>query len=175
MARFLANINELTRLEGGQIVPRCSAVKLAEAIDATIARLDGAPHVGVRLPEPPPAVMADPALLEVVLLNVLENAVKFSPAGSLVLVRAVIEGTEVALSVLDEGIGIPPDDLSNVFDSFFRTRRGDRVAPGTGLGLAIARGMIEAMGGRITAQSPRPDMPADGSPGCVITIRLPLA
>jgi two-component system sensor histidine kinase KdpD len=133
------------------------------------------PYVAVRLPEPPVGVMADPALLEVVLLNVLENAVKFSPGGSLVLVRGVVEGQEVALSVLDEGIGIPPDDLGHVFDSFFRTRRGDRVAPGTGLGLAIARGMIEAMGGRISAQSPRPDMPADGSPGCVITIRLRLA
>jgi two-component system sensor histidine kinase KdpD len=175
MARFLANINELTRLEGGQIVPRLSPVRLAEVVEAAIARLEGAPHVGVRLPEPPVSVMADPALLEVVLVNVLENAVKFSPGGSLVLARATVEAGEVALSVLDEGIGIPPDDLTNVFDSFFRTRRGDRVAPGTGLGLAIARGMIEAMGGRISAQSPRPDMPRDGSPGCVITIRLPLA
>ncbi len=173
MARFLANIAELTRLEGGQITPRMTAVPLPEAVDAAIARLAGAPHVGVRVE--PVSVLADPALLEVVLVNVIENAVKFSPPGSLVMVRAVVEGRDVALSVLDEGIGIPPDDLTNVFDSFFRTRRGDRVAPGTGLGLAIARGMIEAMEGRISATSPRPDMPADGSPGCVITMRLKLA
>ena len=58
------------------------------------------------------------------------------------------EGEGASLSVADEGVGIAADDLPHVFDSFFRARRGDRVAPGTGLGLAIARGMVEAMGGR---------------------------
>jgi two-component system sensor histidine kinase KdpD len=89
-------------------------------------------------------------------------------------VRGTIEGNTIAIAVAVEGVGIPPDDLQHVFDSFFRAQRGDRVAPGTGLGLAIARGMVEAMSGQITAQSPRPEMPADGLPGTVITIRLPL-
>jgi two-component system sensor histidine kinase KdpD len=81
----------------------------------------------------------------------------------------------VALSVSDEGIGIPPDELPYVFDSFYRARRQDRVGPGTGLGLAIARGLMEAMGGAIDAQSPRPDVPADGAPGTMITLTLPVA
>ena len=173
MVRFLANITELTRLESGQISPRLSRVDLAEVVEAALARLPGAPHVAVRVAEPPPAALADPALLEQVLVNLLENAVKYSPAGSLTLVRVTAEAGAACVSVADEGIGIPADDLPHVFDSFFRARRGDRVPPGTGLGLAIARGLVEAMGGRIEAHSPRPDTPADGLPGAVLSVRLP--
>ena len=173
MVRFLANITELTRLESGQISPRLSRVDLAEVVDAALSRLPGAPHVAVRVAEPSPAALADPALLEQVLVNLLENAVKYSPAGSLTLVRVTTEAGQSCVSVADEGIGIPADDLPHVFDSFFRARRGDRVPPGTGLGLAIARGLVEAMGGRIEAHSPRPDTPADGLPGAVLSVRLP--
>jgi two-component system, OmpR family, sensor histidine kinase KdpD len=77
--------------------------------------------------------------------------------------------------VADEGVGIPPDEVGSVFDSFFRATRGDRVAPGTGLGLAIAKAFTEAMGGSIRAQSPRLDLPADGLPGTSITIELQAA
>jgi two-component system sensor histidine kinase KdpD len=175
MARFLANITELTRLETGQINPRLASVPLEQAVNAATSRLAGAPFVVVNLPLPEPHVLADPALLEQVLVNILENAVKYSPSGSPIYVRGRVEGRDAILSVADEGVGIPPDDLPHVFDSFFRASRGDRVAPGTGLGLAIARGMVEAMGGRIEAHSPRPDLPVDGSPGTVITLRLPAA
>ena len=174
MAGFLTNITELTRLENGQINPRLGPVAVDEVIDAAASRVPRGLHLAVLLPEPAPVVLADAALLEQVLVNVLENAVKYAPAGSLVRVRARAEGTVLYLEVADEGVGIPPQDLAHVFDSFFRAQRGDRVVPGTGLGLAIARGMIEAMAGRIEAQSPRPEMPADGLPGTAITIRLPL-
>ena len=127
------------------------------------------------MPDPAPQVTADTTLLEQALFNVLENAAKYAPEGSLVRVRVAIEGYSVVIDVADEGIGIPPDDLERVFDSFFRAGRGDRGPPGTGLGLAIARGLIEAMGGTIGAQSPRHDLPADGLPGTVITIRMPAA
>jgi two-component system sensor histidine kinase KdpD len=86
-----------------------------------------------------------------------------------------VEGSALAIAVADEGIGIPPEDLTRVFDSFFRAGRGDRGPPGTGLGLAIARGLVESMGGSIAAISPRPDLPADGLPGTVVTLRLPMA
>ena len=120
-------------------------------------------------------VIADPTLLEQVLVNVLDNAVKYSPEGSRISMTALREGPNVSLSVADEGVGIPPDELGAVFDSFFRATRGDRVAPGTGLGLAIAKAFTEAMGGSIRAQSPRLDLPADGLPGTSITIELQAA
>jgi len=174
MVRFLANITDLTRLETGQINPRLAPVALGEAVEAAGVRLAGAPFLAVHMPQPEPVALADPALLEQVLVNLLENAAKYAPEGSLIQVRGSVEGHEVRLSVADEGVGIPARDLPHVFDSFFRATRGDRVAPGTGLGLAIARGMVEAMGGRIEAQSPRPDLPADGHPGTVVTLWLPM-
>ena len=173
MTGFLANITDLTRLESGQISARLGPVMLDEVIEAACARLPGGPHVAVQLSDPVPVALADAALLEQVLVNVLENAAKYSPAGCLVRVRGSASAKNVSIAVADEGVGIPPEDLPHVFDSFFRARRGDRIAPGTGLGLAIARGMVEAMGGQIDAQSPRPEMPADGLPGTVVTIQLP--
>jgi two-component system sensor histidine kinase KdpD len=174
MARFLANIADLTRLESGQIRPRLTVVPVAEVVEAAIARLADPLHVATFVP-PGTNVRADAALLEQVLFNVMDNAVKYSPHGSFVRVRAEAMGGDVDISVTDEGVGIPPEDLPHVFDSFFRVSRGDRTAPGTGLGLAIARGLVEAMGGRIEAQSPSPDAPRIGFPGSVITIRLPAA
>jgi two-component system sensor histidine kinase KdpD len=175
MARFLANILDMTRLETGEIAPRIGAVALAEVVEAAITRVPGTAHVGVNLSSDLPRAVADPALLEQVLVNLLDNAVKYSPAGGIISVSGRLVGDRVALSVVDEGIGIAPDDLPYVFDSFYRARRQDRVGPGTGLGLAIARGLMEAMGGTIEAQSPRPDAPADGAPGTMITLTLPVA
>ncbi len=174
MARFLANITDLTRLESGQIRPRLTAVPVAEVVEAAIARLTDPLHVTTFV-TPGINVRADAALLEQVLFNVLDNAVKYSPHGAFVRVRAEAVGGDVMISVTDEGVGIPLEDLPHVFDSFFRVRRGDRTAPGTGLGLAIARGLVEAMGGRIDAQSPSPDAPRIGFPGSVVTVRLPAA
>lgn len=175
MTKFLANIMDLTRLESGQIEPRMASTPVQDVIEAAIARVPDAFHVSVAVPEPPPRVMADPALLEQVLVNLLDNAVKYSPTGSAIAVRVSAVRAGVAVAVLDEGVGIATTDLSRVFDSFTRAQQGDRVAPGTGLGLAIARGMTEAMGGTITAASPRPDLPRDGQPGTVVTVTLPTA
>jgi two-component system, OmpR family, sensor histidine kinase KdpD len=120
-------------------------------------------------------VWADASLLEQAVFNVLDNAVKYAPEGSLVRIAARDDGATVSLTVTDDGLGIPPEHLPHVFDSFFRVSRGDRTAAGTGLGLAISRGLLEAMGGKIAAQSPRPDGPATGFPGTVMTITLPAA
>jgi two-component system, OmpR family, sensor histidine kinase KdpD len=173
MGRFLANIEELNRLESGELRPRVQAVLVMEVVDAAVARLPPTALIATGQIDRALKVAADPALLEQALVKIFENALKYAPESSLVSVRAEEERNSVAVSVADEGIGIPPEDLPHVFDSFFQVRRGDRTAPGTGLGLAIARGLIQAMEGQISAQSPRTDLPVDGLPGTVITIRLP--
>lgn len=175
MARFLSDIMDLTRLESGQISPRLAAVPVGEIVEAAIARIPEAAFVPVALSDPPPRVLADPALLERALANVLDNAVKYGPPGAPPVVRVEAASGRVCILVADEGVGIPPEDLPHVFDSFYRARRGDRAPPGVGLGLAIARGLVEAMGGSIEARSPRPDVPADGAPGTEVALRLPEA
>lgn len=170
MTQFLANIMDMTRLETGEITPRTVPVALHDLVPAAIARVAGARDAVLDLPPDLPPVVADPALLEQVLVNVLDNAVRHG-LGAGITVSALVAGGRVVLRVADEGPGIAAADLPHVFDSFYRARRGDRTQPGTGLGLAIARGLMGAMGGEITAQSPRPDRPG----GTLISLRLPIA
>jgi two-component system sensor histidine kinase KdpD len=173
MTKFLGSVTELARIETGEIRPRRERVALAETIEAAIARVPAATYAGVNIAPDASQVIADPALLEQCLVNILDNAAKYSPEGSRITVTARRAGGRIAIAVADEGVGISPSDLPLVFDSFFRATRGDRVASGTGLGLAIAKAFTEAMDGTIRAMSPRPDLPADGAPGTVITLELP--
>jgi two-component system sensor histidine kinase KdpD len=175
MGKFLANITDMARVESGAIEVKRERLSLAAIAEAAIARVPGALYTGLNIAPNAANVRADPALLEQILVNLLDNAVKYAPPGSRIGISSRRQGNDVAISVADEGVGIPPADLTAVFDSFFRAGRGDRVAPGTGLGLAIAKAFTEAMGGRIAAQSPRLDLPADGLPGTIITLELPAA
>jgi two-component system sensor histidine kinase KdpD len=172
MTKFLSNIMDLTRLESGAIQPRLAATPLPELIDAAAARVPHLDTLAIDLAPNLPAALADAALLEQVLVNVLDNAHRYAPAGSLVRISARSSLGRITIEVADEGVGIPTADLPHVFDSFYRARRGDRVAPGTGLGLAIARGLMTAMGGTIEAISPRPDAARDGSPGTLIQMTI---
>jgi two-component system sensor histidine kinase KdpD len=172
MTRFLANITGMARIETGEIVARRETIDLTALIEAAVSRVPEAFHAAVNLPGNARSVLADPALLEQVVVNLLENAIKYAPDGSAITIRSQRDSSMIAISVADEGIGINAADLPHVFDSFFRAARGDRIAPGTGLGLAIARAFVEAMGGTIIATSPRPDLPRDGLPGTVVTLRL---
>jgi len=115
-----------------------------------------------------PMLELDAVLFEQVLFNLLDNAAKYSPAGTTIRIRGWRDQDAVCLEVLDEGDGIPPADLEHIFDKFYRAEKGDRVRAGTGLGLAISRGFVEALQGQITAAN-RPDRP-----GAVFAIRLPV-
>jgi len=106
-----------------------------------------------------------------VLANLLDNALKFSAPDGHVGARIGREGTALVIAIEDDGPGIPGEDLHRVFDPFFRATRTDRVAAGSGLGLAICRGLVQAMGGRIAAESPT--LP-DGR-GTRIVLRFPAA
>ena len=109
----------------------------------------------------------DAVLFEQALFNLLDNAAKYSPAGSTISdPRAGETAIRVILQIFDEGGGIPPEDLERIFDKFYRVQKGDQVRPGTGLGLAIARGFVEAMNGSISAAN-RTDRAGPCSPsGC---------
>ena len=110
----------------------------------------------------------DPVLFEQVLFNLLDNASKYAPPDTTIRIRSWREAQSVVLQVLDEGVGIPPDDVERIFDKFYRAQKGDQVRAGTGLGLAISRGFVEALKGTITAANR-----ADRT-GAVFTIRLPV-
>jgi two-component system sensor histidine kinase KdpD len=175
MTKFLANIMEMARVETGEINAKRERIAVADVVEAAISRVSGTMYAGVNIGDDATHVNGDAALLEQIIVNCLDNAVKYSPEGGRITVSARRAGAKVAISIADEGVGIAASDLPHIFDSFFRATRGDRVAPGTGLGLAIAKAFAEAMGGTIHAQSPRLDLPADGAPGTVITIEVPAA
>jgi two-component system sensor histidine kinase KdpD len=156
MSRFVANLLDMTRLEAGALTPKQEAADLGEVVGSALARAAkvlGAHRVEVELPPDLPLVAVDVVLLEQALFNVLDNAAKYTPPGSQVLLRAWYDepAAQVRLQVLDEGPGIPLDALGKVFEKFYRVPEGDRKPAGTGLGLAIARGFIEAIGGRLEA------------------------
>ena len=97
---------------------------------------------------------ADPQRVTQVLRNLVDNAVKYSPDGGLVVVRGVARPDEVEISVADQGVGIAPEHLNRLFEKFFRVKSGlGRHVVGTGLGLPIARAIVETHGGRIWAES----------------------
>lgn len=144
------------------------AEALREAADRAERARPGVP-IARDLPDTLPVPRLDPVLLDRVLENLLDNARKFSGPGGAVRVAAQREKGEVALTVEDDGPGIPAADLPHVFAPFFRASRADRAAAGSGLGLAICRGLVGAMGGRIAA-----DSPAREGRGTRATVRFPL-
>jgi len=108
----------------------------------------------------------DFVLIVQVLVNVFDNALKYSPEGSLIEAHARIAGAYVEVQIADRGIGIPTEDLPRVFDKFYRVQRPDNVI-GTGLGLSICKGIVEAHGGFIGAENRK-------GGGTIITMALPL-
>lgn len=170
--RFIANLLDMTRLESGAIRPRTGAVDLSEVVGSALERVSrilAGHRVEVDLPADLPMVDIDAVLIEQALFNLLDNAGKYAPAGSRITVRGRRDGGLVRIEVLDEGGGIPPEDVERIFDKFYRVHAQDRQRAGTGLGLAICRGFVEAMGGTVTAGNRH-----DRS-GAVFTLTLPKA
>lgn len=173
LSRWIANILDIVRIENRQIEPRRETVDLGEAAETAASRAARAHRrqVALELGLRPAVPRLDPALIDQVLANLLDNALKFSAPDGRVTVRLARDGPEVAITVEDDGPGIPREDLQRVFDPFFRATRTDRVAAGSGLGLAICRGLVHAMGGRIAAESPV----SAGGHGTRMVVRFPAA
>jgi K+-sensing histidine kinase KdpD len=128
--------------------------RLAQELAEDLQRRTDHHRLVVDFPADFPVVDADPRRLKQVLRNILDNAVKYSPAGGLVIIRGEARPADVVVSVADQGVGISPEDLIPLFEKYFRVKSatGYHVA-GTGLGLPVARAIVEAHGGRIWAES----------------------
>ena len=169
--RFIANLLDMTKLESGAVSPNVAPHDVGEIVGTALERtrkILGKHRIEVEINADLPMVMVDAVLFEQVLFNLLDNASKYAPADTAIIIRSWRDRETVCVQVMDEGEGIPPTDLERIFDKFYRTRKGDQVRAGTGLGLAISRGFIEAMHGQITAAN-RPDRS-----GAVFTITLPI-
>jgi two-component system sensor histidine kinase KdpD len=170
--RFIANLLDMTKLESGAVAPKLSPHDLSEIIGSTLRRavkILQYHSVQLDLAADVPMVALDAVLFEQVLFNLLDNAAKYAAAGTTIFIRTWRDQNSVALQIVDEGEGIPQDDLEHIFDKFYRAVKTDQVRPGTGLGLAISRGFVEAMHGRIVAAN-RTDRK-----GAMFTITLPMA
>jgi two-component system sensor histidine kinase KdpD len=168
--RFVGNLLDMTRLEAGSLQVKADRIDLAEVVETAMrraARILSRHRVEVALVPGLPMLYLDAVLFEQVLFNLLDNAAKHAPEGSLITITADRLENKVRIRVLDEGEGIPPEELEAIFDKFHRVRAGDQRQAGTGLGLAICRGFVEAFGGRIAAAN-RTDRS-----GAVFTILLP--
>jgi len=155
--RYVGDLLDMTRLEGGALVTRRDWIDVRDvlraAVDRVKRRLEGR-RVTWDFPDQVTLVVADPSLLEQALVNILENAVAYSPDGTTIEVAAYEDRNNVVISIEDEGRGIPTAELERVFEKFRRMEEATDRGKGAGLGLAISKGFVEAMGGRIAAASP---------------------
>lgn len=172
LSQMVEELLELSRIESGRVPLRLSPANPVDLLAAAIERLGvQAERAGLSLsldcPPDLPAVLADAARLQQVLVNLLHNAIKFTPAGGQIHLGAGAQAGQVVFTVQDTGVGIPAADLPRIFERFFKADRA-RAGGGTGLGLAIARHLVEAHGGRIWAES------VEGS-GSTFSFEIPTA
>lgn len=169
--RFVQNLLDMTRLGYGALQPKREWYDLREIAGRAMKQLGKAlekQKVTLDIPGSLPPVHVDPVLMEQVLVNVLDNAVKYTPVNGEIALRAVQDNREIVLRITDNGVGIPPEARHAVFDIFYRVRARDTQIAGTGLGLSICRGIIEAHGGRISAKD------GPNGKGTTIEIILPV-
>jgi two-component system sensor histidine kinase KdpD len=169
--RYIQNLLDMTRLGHGALKLARDWVSPGDIVGSALNRLRTvlAPlQVSTHVPAELPLLFVHAALIEQALVNVLENAARFSPSQGRLRVEAGASDSELFFSVSDEGPGIPEAERAKIFDMFYTAARGDRGGQGTGLGLAICQGMVGAHGGRITVAEG-----IDGRGTC-ITLHLPL-
>jgi signal transduction histidine kinase len=155
MEAMLADLADASRIDARHVELERRAVDLGALLSDLVKRLEpvlDTRRVRLRVPDDPLLVEADPLRVERVLVNLVTNALKYSPPESEVLMDAGRTGSHVSIEVLDHGQGIDPEDLPRVFDRFFRAKEARRT-DGLGLGLFIARALVEAHGGTIQAES----------------------
>jgi two-component system, OmpR family, sensor histidine kinase KdpD len=153
--RLAAETIEMARIEAGKLHLEKQPVNLDEMIAGALAQLgpESSKRVTVKMPDGLPPVDADPEFAGQVVKQFVENALKYSPAGSPIAVTAVPKGGKIVIGVADSGSGIAETERARIFEKFFRGRQHRFETQGTGMGLAIAKGIVEAHGERIWVES----------------------
>lgn len=175
--RLVGNLLDMTRLQSGGIRASKEWQPLEEVIGTTLNRMEkrlADRPVSVSLPDDLPLVAFDSTLIEQVLLNLLDNAARYTPSGSPIELSASQDGQNVRVEVADHGSGLQPGDEQRIFGKFYRAQ--PTTTRGAGLGLSICQGIVDIHGGRIWAEN-RPEggarfcftLPLDGEPPKVIT------
>jgi two-component system phosphate regulon sensor histidine kinase PhoR len=157
LSLMVSELLELSRIESGKVPLHFKSILPVNILQAAIERLKlQAERAGLAVnldcAGNLPRVLADATRIEQVVVNLLHNAIKFTPQGGHIHLAAAQEDEAIIFSVQDSGVGIAPDDLPRIFERFYKADRA-RSGGGTGLGLAIARHLVEAHGGRIWAES----------------------
>jgi two-component system, OmpR family, sensor histidine kinase MtrB len=172
LARMVDDLLDRTRIEAGNLEMQmavCDLRPLVEEVADLHRAVTDEHHLEVSIPPRPVMVRGDATRLVQVLTNLVSNAIKYSPDGGAVRLELEVAGREAVLSVMDEGVGIAPEDREHIFEPFHRARRGESgKIPGVGLGLSVSRRLVLAHGGRIEVE-------ARGGGGSVFRVRLPIA
>ncbi|MFZ5449918.1 MAG: DUF4118 domain-containing protein [Thermodesulfobacteriota bacterium] len=166
--RLVYNLLEMSRLQAGEARLNKEWYVLEEVIGSSLTQLDAQLHdhpVSIILPTDLPLVQIDALLMERVVINLLENAMKYTPPGTPLEISGSIQDKEILVAVADCGVGLPPGQEERIFEKFYQVAPGS--ARGAGLGLTICRSIIEAHGGRIWAAN-RPDG------GAIFSFTIPL-
>jgi two-component system sensor histidine kinase KdpD len=157
--RLVGNLLDMSRIEAGVLKPRRAWLSLGEVAGAAAARLRqslGQHRLAIDIPDDLPLVPADPVQVTQVFTNLIDNSIKYAPAGTRITITAwQAADAQAQVRVHNQGPPVTAEDLAHLFDKFHRGRGTDRVT-GTGLGLSICKGLVEAHGGRIWAEN-QPD------------------
>jgi len=179
LQELVDNLLDMTKIGAGSLSVMPTAIRLEGLVRSAVdrIRIRGERHTfDAPVPRSLPPVLADAHRIEQVIYNLLDNAIKYSPDGGSIEMRTRVVGDEVVVSVVDEGLGVPSDELPTLFERFHRGKGArSRGIGGTGLGLAICRGIVVAHGGRIWAESPAPDHRSGPPRGTALRFTVPLA
>jgi two-component system phosphate regulon sensor histidine kinase PhoR len=172
LSLMVAELLELSRIESGRVPLALKPTRPIDIVDPACDRLAlqverASLALSLDCPEDLPLVLADAARVEQVVVNLLHNAIKFTPEGGSITVSATVQDQAVRFCVADSGIGVEQTDLPRIFERFYKVDRA-RATSGTGLGLAIARHLVEAHGGKIWAES-------EPGRGSAFSFTIPLA
>jgi two-component system sensor histidine kinase KdpD len=160
--RLVGNLLDMSRIEGGALNPARQWEDIGDIVGGVLARMRPQFHgrkLAVKIPADLPLVWANAALIDQLLTNLIENALKYTPEQTPITITAEVRDADLWMTVADQGPGITAEALPHIFDKFFRVIGPERHADGTGLGLAICKGIVEAHGGTIWAEN----LPAGGA------------